>query len=94
MRSNLSKEELKALHNLRKQKHLVIQKADNGSTIVITEKNFYINKMKWIFCNTTKFEQINIEEEKQLNFFFKREKKVIELIKRLEKEGKISEKEY
>ena len=40
------KEELKALHNLRKQKHLVIQKADNGSTVVITEKNVYINKMK------------------------------------------------
>ena len=36
----------------------------------------------------------NIEVDKQLNFFFKREKKVIELIKRLEKEGKISEKEY
>ena len=32
MRSNLSKEELKALHNLRKQKHLVIQKADKGNT--------------------------------------------------------------
>ena len=94
MRSNLSKEELKALHNLRKQKHLVIQKADNGSTVVITEKNVYINKMKWIDSDTTKFERINIEEEKQLNFFFKKEKKVIELIKRLENEGKNSEKEY
>ena len=38
MRSNLSKEELKALHNLRKQKHLVIQKAGKGNTVVITEK--------------------------------------------------------
>ena len=28
MRSNLSKEELRALHSLRKQKHIVIQKAD------------------------------------------------------------------
>ena len=32
IRSNLSKEELKALHNLCKQKHLVIQKADKGNT--------------------------------------------------------------
>ena len=94
MRSNLSKEELKALHNLRKQKHLAIQKVDNGRTVVITDKNAYINKMKGIVSDTTKFEQINIEEEKQLNFFFKREKKVIELIKRLENEGKNSEKEY
>ena len=94
MRSNLSKEELKALHNLRKQKHLVMQKADKGNTVVITEKNVYINRMKEIISDTTKFEQINIEQEKQLNFLLKSEKKVIDLIKRLENEGKISEKEY
>ena len=40
------------------------------------------------------FEQINIEQDKQLNFLLKSEKKVIDLIKRLENEGKISEKEY
>ena len=94
MRSNLSKEELKALHNLRKQKHLVIQKADKGNTVVITEKTAYINKMKENISDTTKFEQINIEQDKQLNFHLKSEKKVIDLIKRLENEGKISEKEY
>ena len=50
--------------------------------------------MKKIVFDTTKFEQINIEEDKQLNFLLKSEKKVIDLIKRLENEGKISEKEY
>ena len=68
MRSNLSKDELKALHNLRKQKHLVIQKADKGNTVVITEKNAYINKMKEIVSDTTKFEQINIEEDNLIFF--------------------------
>ena len=92
MRSNLSKDELKALHNLRKQKHLVIQKADKGNTVVITEKNAYINKMKEIVSDTSKFEQINTEEDKQLNFLLNSEKKVIDLIKRSENEGKISEK--
>ena len=38
--------------------------------------------------------QINIEEDKQLNFPLKSEKKVIDFIKLLEAEGKISEKEY
>ena len=71
-----------------------MQKADKDNTVVITEKNAYINKMKEIVSDTTKFEQIKIEEEKQLNFLFKSEKKVIDLIKRLENEGKISEKEY
>ena len=50
------KEELKALHNLHKQKHLVIPEADKGNTVVITEKNAYINKMKEIVSHTTKFE--------------------------------------
>ena len=46
MKSNLSKEELKALHNLCKQKHLVTQKADKGNAVVITQNIAYINKMK------------------------------------------------
>ena len=77
IKSNLSKEELKALHNLHKQKHLVIQKIDKGNTVVITKKNAYISKMKEIISDTTKFEQINIEEEKQLNFLLKSEDKLL-----------------
>ena len=56
MRSNLSKEELKALHNLCNQKHLVIEKADKSNTVVITEKNAH--------SMLTRFEQIDIEEDK------------------------------
>ena len=50
--------------------------------------------MKEIISGTSKFEQINIEEDKQLNFLLKSEKKVIDLIKSSENEGKFSEKEY
>ena len=78
IKSDLSKEELKALHDLRKSKHLVIQKADEGNAVVITEKNAYIKKMKEIISDTSKSEQINIEEDKQLDFFLKSEKKVID----------------
>ena len=88
MRNNFSKEELKAWYNLRKQKHLVIQKVDKENTVAITEKNTYINKMIEIVSDTTNFEQINIEVEKELNFLLKSEKRVIGLIKGLEHEGK------
>ena len=94
MRNNLSKEVLKPLHNLCKKKHLAVQKAGKGSTVAITGKNAYINKMKDIVSDNIKFEQINIEEDKQLNFILKSDKKFIDLIKCLENEGKISEKEY
>ena len=66
MRSNLSKDELKALHNLRKQKHL--SKKLTKATLVITEKNACINKMKEVVSDTTKFEQINIEEDNLIFF--------------------------
>ena len=73
----MSKEESKALHNLLKQKHLVIQKANKGNTVVITEKNAYISKMKEIISDTTKFEQMNIEEYRKLNFLLKSEKMLL-----------------
>ena len=57
------------LHNLCKHKVLVIQRADQKNTVAITKKNTYINKVKEIFTNTSKFEEINAEENKQLDFF-------------------------
>ena len=50
--------------------------------------------MKEIVSDTTKFEQINIKEYKQLNFLLKSEANVTDLIKCLEDECKISEQEY
>ena len=91
IKNNLSKKKLKALHNLHKQKYLVIEKAGTGKTVVITKTIAYTNKIKEI-SNTSKFEQIYIEGDKQLNFLLKSEKKVINLMKGLENEGKISEK--
>ena len=72
----------------------LFKKLTKGNTVAITKKNAYINKMKEVISDTTKFEKINIEGDKQLNFLLKSEKKVIDLIKRLENEGKISKKEY
>ena len=46
--------------------------------------------MKETISHTNQFEQINIEEDKKLNFLLKSEKKIIDLIKHLENEGKIS----
>ena len=40
--------------------------------------------MKYIISDTSKFEQINLEENKQLNFVLKSGKKVVDLIKRVE----------
>ena len=49
MRSNLSKEKSKSLHNLRKLKRLVNLKAGKGNTVVITKKNLTLAKYKKLF---------------------------------------------
>ena len=43
---NLSDDELSALNNLIKNHEIVIQKADKGNTVVICDKNAYIQRMK------------------------------------------------
>ena len=48
--------------------------------------------MKEIVCDTNKFEHINIEEDKKLNFLLKSKKKVIDLIKRYKMRVKFQKK--
>ena len=48
------------------------------STVVVTEKNACINKMKDIISDSSKFEQKILKEDKQLSFHLKSEKKVID----------------
>ena len=45
---NLSKEEVKTLNNLVKNKDIVIQKADKGNNIVILNGRFYFSKVNLI----------------------------------------------
>ena len=49
---NLSREEVKALNNLVKNKALVIQKADKGNNIVIINRSDYISKLSKILEDT------------------------------------------
>lgn len=66
---------------------MVIQKAHKGNTVVITEKNIYIKKIKEVISDTSKFEQENIDECKQLNVLLESEKKSYWLDKTFRKWG-------
>ena len=45
MPQNLSKEEFTALQNLSKNKDLIIQKSDKGNSVVIVQRQDYLEKM-------------------------------------------------
>ena len=87
---NLSKEEVKALNNLVKNKDIVIQKADKGNNIVILNSS-YISKLSKIL-EKSKFKRVNIVEGKALNHLSHIEERIIRLLKSLEDQVEISEK--
>ena len=70
---NLSREEVKALNNLVKNKHLVIQKPYKGNNIVILNRSDYISKLSKILDDTSKFKRVNIEQGKALNHLIHKE---------------------
>ena len=90
---NLSKEEVKALNNLVENKDIVIQKTDKGNNVIILNRNDYISKLSQILENTSKFKWVNVEEGKALNHLIHMEERIIHLLKSLEDQGEISEKE-
>ena len=80
--SNLSNNDAKTLKNLTKQKD-VIQKADKGNTIVILDKESYIEKVKELLGDTSKFERLEIPPDKHLNSVINSQDKIKSILKSL-----------
>ena len=76
--------ELKALRYLSKNKSIVIQKADEGNTIVILDKISYISVIWKILDDYTKFSNFDIPAGKEINHATNLEKRItsdLELLK-------------
>ena len=76
--------ELKALRYLSKNKSIVIQKADEGNTIVILDKISYISVIGKILDDYTKFSNFDIPGGKEINHVTNLEKRItsdLELLK-------------
>ena len=83
IKSNLSIDEAKALKNLTKQKDVMIQKSWKGNTIIILDKEFYIEKMKELLSDASKFEHLEIPPDKHLNFVINSQDKIQNILKSL-----------
>ena len=83
IKSNLSSDEAKALRNLTKQKDIIIQNADKGNTIVILDKESYIEKMEELLSDTSKFKRLEIPPDKYLNFVIISQDKIKNILKSL-----------
>ena len=73
---NLTPEEFAVLKSLSKSKNLIIQISDKGNSIAIIDKSNYLEKMRNILSDSSKFTQVSVAEDKQLNFIVNVEKHI------------------
>ena len=92
--NNLSAEEINSLKALMRNEDIVIQKDDKSNTVVITDKDKYIEGVKRSISDSNKFVQLNITPDKYLNYIINVEKKFKQLFKDLLDNDKISKDEY
>ena len=81
IKSNFSRGETKSLRNLTKQKDIIIKKAYKGNTEVILNKVSYIEKMKELLSDTSKFECLEILPDKHLNCVINSQNKIKNILK-------------
>ena len=91
--NNLSSEELSSLKTLMRNKNIVIQKADKGNTVVIMDKEKYIQGVKNVISDSSKFIPLKIPPEDYINYIVNVEKKFRKLFNNLYDNNKISKDE-
>ena len=74
---NLTKEEFASLKSLSKNDRLILQKPDKGNSIAVINKDDYLQKMRNILSDSSKFSEFCIAKEKRLNFSINIEKQII-----------------
>ena len=91
--TSLSDEELKALEKLSKNNNLVVQKADKGISVVLVDRDVYVNHMENILKNNSKFGKADVIT-RTLHFQVNHEKRINEILKSLKSTDSLSVKQY
>ena len=76
---NISKEEYLPLKGLPTNKDIILQKTDEGNSIVLVNKGDYIKRMKVLLSDVSKFKEINVKPGKEINLLLQRKGKLIEI---------------
>ena len=82
------------LKTLIEHKDLVIQKTGKGNTVVIADCTKYLQGIKSLFLDRSKFMQLPIDEGKRINYIVNFESKLKDHFKVPKIGGKNSEKEF
>ena len=80
------------LQNLSKNKDLIIQKSDKGNSVVIIQRQDYLEKMNDILSDQKKFSEVRLKDDTLLNFAFNQEKRVDKVLKKFVESKSMTEK--
>ena len=72
---NLTKIEKLLLNNLDNNKNIPIQKSDKGNSVVLLDKDKYLEGLSKLLNNITKFELLQFDHDKELNYILNLKKK-------------------
>lgn len=92
--SNLSESEFQALRNLSSNLDIVIQKSDKGNSVVLVDKVAYIERVKSLLTDPSKFQTLDIDNDKKLNFIINQEKRLRSVFTSLLEQGSINERTF
>ena len=80
---NMSKQEFTALQNLSKNKDLIIQKSDKGNSVVIVQRQDYLEKMNEILSDQKKFSKVSWKDDTLLKFAINQGKQFDKVLKKI-----------
>ena len=63
---NVNNEERKAIDGLKRRTRLIIKKADKGASVVLMDKEFYIERTLEIISDTSAYEKIHADADNKL----------------------------
>ena len=82
------------MSSLLQNKDIIIRKLDKANTILVIDEDAYKKKMKAINSDCSKFDILNIKEEKHLSFILNKGKVLREIIKPLSEKGCFTKSQY
>ena len=77
---NFSRDKFELLCKLKYENNLVIQKTDKGNTIIILDKDSHLKSVKTLLKDSSKFKNILLVPDKDLNYVINSEKRVTDLL--------------
>ena len=72
-----------ALKGFPSNKDIILQKADEGNSVVLVNKADYTKRMKELLSDASKFKEITVEPGKEINLLLQHEGKLNEFLKRV-----------